>query len=50
MKTTIESVELFPILELHVLHTAMDKPPEMRKAPEKAHVRLLYISFGVISL
>lgn len=32
-----------------LLHTAIDMPPAMMKAPENAHVRLVYMSFGVIS-
>jgi hypothetical protein len=36
--------------QLHLLQTAMDSPPEMRKAPDRAQERLEYMSLGVISL
>lgn len=36
--------------QLHLLQTAMESPPEMRKAPERAQERLEYMSLGVISL
>jgi hypothetical protein len=31
------------------IHVAMLNPPDMRKAPEKAQVRLVYMSLGVIA-
>jgi hypothetical protein len=33
----------------NVLHTAIDMPPAMMKAPENAQVRSEYMSWGVIS-
>jgi len=33
----------------HLLHTDMDMPPAIKKAPENAHVKLEYMSCGVIS-
>ena len=34
---------------LNLLHTAIDKPPAMRNAPENAHVKFENMSWGVIS-
>lgn len=50
MKTVLKLAQIYTLFRNHLLHTAIDIPPEMRNAPEKAHVKLEYMSFGVISL